>query len=86
MSCITPTSLSLLFAEKVKCKWFLFVINFVSNCTFKYKIILFYFFQDVLETLEEKRKAKAAVYYEHKKKIQVRQHLLSSFYLEYNVS
>ena len=28
--------------------------------------------QDVLETLEEKRKAKAAVYYEHKKKVEVR--------------
>ncbi|KAL9968832.1 hypothetical protein ACROYT_G020970 [Oculina patagonica] len=27
-------------------------------------------YKDVLETLEEKRKAKAAVYYEHKKKIQ----------------
>jgi len=27
-------------------------------------------YKDVLETLEEKRKAKAAVYYEHKKKIE----------------
>jgi len=27
-------------------------------------------YKDVLETLEEKRKAKAAVYYEHKKKLQ----------------
>ncbi|RMX36777.1 hypothetical protein pdam_00008961, partial [Pocillopora damicornis] len=29
-------------------------------------------YKDVLETLEEKRKAKAAVYYEHKKKVEVR--------------
>ncbi|WP_459806087.1 uL13 family ribosomal protein, partial [Herbidospora sp. RD11066] len=27
-------------------------------------------YKDVLETLEEKRKAKAAVYYEHKKKVE----------------
>lgn len=33
---------------------------------------LFVLIQDVLETLEEKRKAKAAVYYEHKKKVEVR--------------
>ena len=32
----------------------------------------FVLFKDVVETLEEKRKAKAAVYYEHKKKLQVR--------------
>lgn len=34
--------------------------------------IYFVLIQDVVETLEEKRKAKAAVYYEHKKKLQVR--------------